>query len=63
MRQAPVRLLCAERLVREVHAARYVLDVGSGGRRLAPHVLTTDVVRRANVDVVAGPVRKAAVLG
>jgi SAM-dependent methyltransferase len=50
---APVRLLCAERLKQEVYNARCVLDVGSGGRRLAPHVVATDIVARAGVDVVA----------
>lgn len=53
MKSAPVRLLCEERLQREVAQATRVLDVGSGGRRLAPHVVTVDIVPRANVDVVA----------
>ncbi len=53
MRPAPIRLLCAERLAQEVGSARVVLDVGSGGRRLAPHVITVDIVKRPNVDVLA----------
>ena len=53
MRQAPVHLLSTGRLAQEVHSARLVLDVGSGGRRLARHLLTTDVVKRDNVDIVA----------
>jgi SAM-dependent methyltransferase len=53
MRPAPVQILSAEKLLQEVHGAGKVLDVGSGGRRLARHVTTTDIVARANVDVVA----------
>ncbi len=37
----------------EIISASRVLDVGSGGRRLAQHVVCADVVRRSNVDVVA----------
>lgn len=53
MRTAPVKLLCEERLRQEVASAAHVLDVGSGGRRLGAHVVTTDIVPRANLDVVA----------
>lgn len=53
MKSPPVRLLCAERLRQEVAQASRVLDVGSGGRRLGTHVVTTDIVPRSNVDVVA----------
>jgi SAM-dependent methyltransferase len=48
-----VQLLSTEKLLQEVHGAGKVLDVGSGGRRLARHVTTTDIVARANVDIVA----------
>ncbi len=53
MNAAPVNLLDRERLVREVLQAARVLDVGAGSRRLAEHVVTTDIVARPNVDVVA----------
>lgn len=53
LRQAPVHLHCSSQLMAQVTNSCRVLDVGSGGRRLAPHVMTTDVVTRAGVDVVA----------
>lgn len=53
MKRAPVSLLSAQRLLDEVASAKRVLDIGSGGRRLAAHVLCVDVVCRRNVDVVA----------
>jgi hypothetical protein len=48
-----MQLLSMEKLLQEVHAPGKVPDVGSGGRRLARHVTTTDIVARGNVDVVA----------
>ena len=52
LRRAPVHLYSKKRLLHEVSSANRVLDVGSGGRRLASHVTTTDVVARQGVDIV-----------
>lgn len=52
MKYAPVLLHSRQKLIKEVLCAKSVLDIGSGGRRLAPHVTTTDIVARDNVDVV-----------
>jgi SAM-dependent methyltransferase len=52
MRPAPIRLLSSQRLAAEVAGAERVLDAGSGGRTLGPHVIAMDVVPRAGVDVV-----------
>ncbi len=53
MKHPPIRLLCVERLSAEIASAVQVLDAGAGGRRLAPHCTTVDVVAIPGTDVVA----------
>ncbi|MBX6324099.1 MAG: class I SAM-dependent methyltransferase [Rhodospirillaceae bacterium] len=53
MRAAPVHRLSLGRMLEEVHRARRVLDVGSGGRKLRDDVISLDIASRRRPDVVA----------
>lgn len=57
MKAAPTPLLSTKRIRSAVADAKSVLDIGAGGRRIAPHVVTLDIVQRAGVDVVTDACR------